>query len=132
MADADVYRVAKVDDQLGIVFGFACCCLVDGRPFQDSQNNSIPERAMLEATAEFMQGDRPLGEMHDRLDAGQVVFGFPLTSDIAAALGITTSKTGFIIGAKPDAATLAKYRSGALTSFSLGGRHRIVDGVPVG
>jgi hypothetical protein len=69
--------------------------------------------------------------MHTRLDAGQVVFGFPLTTDIAAAMGITTPKTGFIVGVKPAASVLAKYRSGELTSFSIGGRHRIVDGIPV-
>jgi hypothetical protein len=70
--------------------------------------------------------------MHREVGRGQVVFAFPLTPDIAKALNIETPVTGLLIGMKPDAALLAKYRDGTLRSFSVGGRHKVVDGKPVG
>lgn len=115
--------VAKVDESLGIVFGFAIVCKMDGEEFYDSQGDHIPEGAMLDATADFMSGARVTKVMHQGDPCGQVVYGFPLTTDIAKALGIQTDRTGFIVGMRPDSETvLAKYASGEFTGFSIGGR----------
>ncbi len=119
--------VAKVDNDLGIVFGFAIVCKQDGEEYFDVQDDHIPEESMLEATASFMQGQRMAKDMHAGDKIGQVVFGFPLTSDIAKSLGIETEKTGFIVGMRPDGdEMLEKYSSGEYTGFSIGGR-RIID-----
>ena len=115
-------KVAKVDDSLGIVFGYAIVCTEGGEPYYDTQGDNIPEEAMLEATADYMQGDRMAKVMHEGGKAGQVVYGFPITGDIAKALGITCYKTGFVVGMKPESdAILEKYRSGEFTGFSIGG-----------
>ena len=54
-------------------------------------------------------------------EKGTVLFALPLTSEIAKALDIETKKTGLIIAVKPDADMLAKFKSGELTGFSIGG-----------
>ncbi len=115
--------IAKVDDELGIVFGYAIICTEGGEEYFDTQGDHIPEAAMLEATAEYMAGDRIAKNMHRGGPVGQVVFGFPMTGDIAKALGIDAPRTGFIVGMRPDdEALLTKYRTGEYTGFSIGGR----------
>ena len=64
--------------------------------------------------------------MHAGEQQGTVVFAFPLTSDIAKSLGISTGQTGLIVGMKPEPALLAKYMSGEYSGFSIGGS-RIKD-----
>ena len=113
--------VAKVDDELGVVFGYAIVCNEDGEPYFDKQGDYIPEDAMLKAWLDFAAHSREARQMHADGPAGTVVGSFPLTADIAAALGIAATKTGLIIAMRPDAGMLAKFRSGELTGFSIGG-----------
>lgn len=118
--------VIKVDTSLGLVLGWAIVCKVDGNDYFDVQNDHIPEDAMLEATVEFMQNSRIAKEMHTGDEQGTVVFAFPLTTEIAKAFGITTKKTGLLIGMKPGPAMLKKFVDGELKGFSIGGS-RITD-----
>jgi hypothetical protein len=113
--------VVKVDDSLGLVFGFAIVCKIDGEPYYDLQDEMIPEDSMLRAASDFMLNSRVAKEMHEGDDAGTVVFAFPLTTDIAKALDIQTKQTGLLVAMQPNASTLAKFKSGALTGFSIGG-----------
>jgi len=119
-------EVAKVDDTLGLVFGWGIVCTEDGEPYFDTQGDHIPEESMLEAVSDFMKSARSAYEQHNRSDAGVVVHSFPLTKDIAEVYGIQCSKTGWMIAMQPDKAMLAKFKSGELTGFSIGGK-RIVD-----
>ena len=121
-------EIAKVDTDLGMVFGWAIVSTENGQPYFDKQDDHIPEDAMLEAATEFMANARVAGEQHGRMDAGKVVFAWPMTKDIAATFNITTEKTGLMIGIKPDSAMLAKFKSGELTGFSIGGQ-RVRDEV---
>lgn len=115
--------IAKVDEALGIVFGYAIVCKDGEEDFFDSQGDHIPEAAMLEATADYMSGHRIAKDMHMGGTVGQVVYGFPMTGDIAKALGIEVQKTGFIVGMKPDGPELLeKYAKGSYTGFSIGGK----------
>ena len=127
-------KVCKVDDELGIVFGWAIICKQDGQDYFDAQNDHIPEDAMLKAAAEFMP-IAAAGEMHEYDDGGLAVvkgsipFAWPLTTEIAKAMGIETKQTGFMIGMKPDdRAMLEKFRDGTYSGFSIGGE-RIKDEV---
>lgn len=120
-------EVAKVDADLGLVFGYAIVCEENGEPYFDLQGDHIPPHSMLKASTHFAKGARMAKEMHVRGDGGTVLFLFPLTREIAKALGITGfTKTGLIIGMAPDAEMLAKFKSGELTGFSIGGE-RIKD-----
>jgi hypothetical protein len=118
--------VAKVDESLGLVFGFAVVCKVDGKDYYDSQDDHIPEDAMLKAASDFMENSRVAKDMHQGDQIGNVVFAFPLTSEVAKALGIVTKQTGLLIGMAPGPAILEKYKSGEYTGFSIGGS-RIED-----
>jgi hypothetical protein len=123
-------EVAKVHDELGLVFGWAIVCKELGEDYFDLQGDNIPEQSMLKAATSFAKGARMAKEMHVGGGRGTVVFMLPFTQEIAKSLGMTNvTKTGLIIGMAPDADMLAKFKSGELRGFSIGGR-RIKD-VPV-
>lgn len=116
--------VLKVDDSLGVIFGWGMVCKEDGVDYWDLQENWIPEDAMLKAATDFMCHSRVLGDMHKDAEGGAVVFAFPLTTDVAKAFGIECKTSGMMIGVKPASeATLQKFRDGIYTGFSIGGRH---------
>jgi hypothetical protein len=123
-------QVIKVSDELGLVFGFAIVCKQNGEDYFDIQGDHIPEDSMLKAATDFMLNSRMAGNMHERDDdgnpvpSGQVVFAFPLTTEVAKALDIETSQTGLMIAMKPDSSEiLEKYRKGEYTGFSIGGSY---------
>lgn len=114
--------VCKVDDSLGIVFGWAVISSIDGTPYVDTQGDHIPEDAMLKAAADFMESRRALKAMHSGGSIGSVIFAWPMTAEIAKAFGADIGTTGLMIGVKPtDTDVLAKFRSGEYTGFSIGG-----------
>lgn len=113
---------AKVDEELGIIFGYAIVCKLNGEDYFDTQDDHIPEDSMLSATCEFMKGDREARVMHGNTQEGVVLFAFPMTTDIAKALGITVEKTGLLVGMKPDdPEVIAAAKRGEFTGFSIGG-----------
>ena len=115
-------EVAKVDEKLGLVMGYAIVCAKNGEPYFDLQGDHIPEDAMLKASLDFMENSQVAREMHGGEQTGTVVFAWPLTADIAKAFEIETRKTGLMIVMRPDPAMLAKFKNGELTGFSIGGR----------
>lgn len=119
-------RVAKVEDSLGLVFGWAIICTEDGEPYVDLHNDYIPPEAMLKAATKYAKGCRMGGDMHSCKD-GEVVHTMPLTEEVAKAFGIKCNKTGWMIAMAPsNPETLQKFISGERTGFSIGGR-RIKD-----
>ena len=66
-------EVLKVDDELGIVFGWGIVCKDDGEDYFDTQGDHIPEDAMLKATSDFMFHFRTTGEMHARGKDGEAI-----------------------------------------------------------
>ena len=126
-------QILKVSTELGLIFGFAAICKVRGEDgefvdFYDSDNEHWPEEDMLAATTEFAKSKRVACTMHARdsegapIQDGGVIHTFPLTVEIAKALGIQTSQTGLLVALAPDdPATLEKARNGEFTGFSIGG-----------
>jgi len=121
-------QILKVDDDRGLIFGFAVVCKVGGEDFYDLDNEHITEDAMFDAANDFALSKRTACVMHARdaqgapVPDGGVIHTFPLTSEIAKALGIQTSQTGLLVALKPDSQeTLDKARSGEYTGFSIGG-----------
>lgn len=120
-------EVLKVDEELGLVMGWAIISNIEGEPYFDKQGDHIPEDAMLEAASEFMRNSRVAGDMHDGESHGRIVFAWPMTEDIAKAFGFETTVTGLMVAMKPDNdEVLEKFRNGDYTGFSIGGR-RIKD-----
>lgn len=117
-------EIMKVDDELGLVFGFAMISKMNGEPYFDLQGDHIPESSMLKAATEFMAATpRISGDMHAKAD-GRVVFAFPLTSEIAKSLDIQTNTTGLLVAIKPSPSVLEKFKKGEYTGFSIGGIRR--------
>ncbi len=119
--------ILKVSTELGLIFGFAMICKAAG-DFYDSDDEHFTEEGMLEASTEFAKSKRVACSMHARDDNGQpiqdggVVHHFPLTTEIAKALGIVTPMTGLLVALAPDnPETLEKARNGDYTGFSIGG-----------
>lgn len=125
-------QVVKVNTKLGLVFGFAVVCKVNGEDYFDHHLDHIPEDSMLKAAVGFMKSERVSGDMHARdeqnqpVQDGNVVFAFPLTQEIADSLGIITKQTGLLVAMQPSPAVFKKFESGEYTGFSIGGR-RIKD-----
>lgn len=113
--------VAKINEELGLVLGWAICCKVDGEPYFDVQGDHIPEDAMFKAAFDFMLHSRVAKEMHSGEQVGDVVFAFPLTAEVAKAMEIETRKTGLMIAMRPGPDIMAKYRDGTYKGFSIGG-----------
>ena len=122
----------------------------DGEWYHDH----IPEGAMLSAALKYADSNRVAGDMH-KAAAGQplhpkliapvgpasdpyakvevrgdVPFLFPLTSEIAAALEITSKSYGLLSGIRPDDALREEFVAGNYTGFSIGGlriRDRVLE-----
>jgi len=135
------FRIAKVDDSLGLVFGWAVVCKVKGEDYYDLNVDwvgkhagervpeHIPEPVMLKAALDITKvGTLPGNEMHEGPDQGHYPFLFPMTTDIAKAMGITTEKTGLMCAFKPPPGILAKFKPGPngeppeYTGFSIEGK----------
>lgn len=127
-----IAKVNRVDEELGVVFGWAIISKVKGELYFDLQGDHIPEATMLKAAARFMGGDRVAGNMHTwKGDGphkiGTVVFAFPLTDEIAKAIHVSSDQTGLLLGMKVDEpSVLQKFKSGEYTGFSIGG-YRVDD-----
>lgn len=131
MSEEKVVTVAKVSDELGLVFGYAIICKLNGEEYYDSQGDYISEDVMLKAASDYMQGGAIAKEMHVGDAKGRVVFAWPMTSDVMKSMGITANQTGLMIAMKPDnPEMLKKFHDGTYTGFSIGGRgerHEIND-----
>lgn len=134
MSQIHTVEIMKVDESLGIAYGFAIVCKEVGedgvsKEYYDLQGDHITESAMIEAAAEFALHSRVGKEGHAGDKVADIVFMFPLTEEYAKQLGITSKRYGLLIGYKPhDAAVLASLREGEYTGFSIGGT-RIQDQV---
>jgi hypothetical protein len=120
----------KVDDELGLVFGFAIICKDEsGEDYFDTQGDHVPEDSMLTASTDFMLNERAGKVMHCGDAVGKVVFAWPLTTEIAKTFGIETKRTGLMIAWKPnDKATLKRFKEGGdLKGFSIGGSYGTVE-----
>lgn len=122
--------ILKVDEKLGIVFGYAIVCKENGEDHFDLQNDHIPEDTMLKSALDFSVNYSVAKEMHSGKTFGGYPFLFPMTEAIAKSLNIKIEKSGLIVGFKPDRDdVLQKYISGEYTGFSIGGEEISVEEV---
>lgn len=114
--------VLKVDDGLGLVFGWGIVCTEKGEDHFDLQGDHIPDNVMLKGVSDFMANARVAKDMHAGEQIGAIVHSFPLTTDIAKAFGIQCERTGWLVAFQPDSAAMLKsFRDGDRTGFSIGG-----------
>lgn len=82
---------------------------------------------MLKAATDFALNSRASKDMHKGESVQTAVFNFPMTEEIAKALGIAIDKSGWLIALKPTPEILAKYKSGEYTGFSIGGTGQLEE-----
>jgi hypothetical protein len=130
-----VSEVLNVDNEHGLVIGFAIVSTVDGEPYYDLNVDldgvhkgkrvpeHIPDDAVLDAYVDVRKStpDLPGNEMHAGPDSGVYYDLFPLTAEIASSLEIVTKRTGLLCVYKPVPAVLAKFKDGTYTGFSIEG-----------
>lgn len=114
-------RVAKLNDELGLVFGWALTTKAAGQDYYDLHGDNILEEDLIKVAAEYLAAGAPTDEMHDEEPDGRVVFAMPLTAEVAKAFGIDTDTHGLMVAIKPSPEVFAKFKSGELTGFSIGG-----------
>lgn len=116
-------KILKVDDELGLVLGWAIISTIEEQPYFDKQGDYIPDHGMLDAATDFMLSSRVAKEMHVGDEKGTVVFAWPMTAEIAKAFDIEVHQTGLMIAMKPDnEEMLEKFRDGTYNGFSIGGK----------
>lgn len=138
-ADVDfgVSKILKVDEGEGIVYGWAIVSKIDGQPYYDLNIDhagqhagqrvpeNVPEAALAKCALGFVDDGAPGNEMHEGPDRGDFPFVMPMTSELFKGLfGIDQPpKTGLIVGYRPPADVLQKFKDGEYTGFSIeGGR----------
>lgn len=123
-------KVVKMDDSLGLVFGWAIVCKVNDEDYYDLNVDRdtgkrvpehIPETTMMKAAMDFMNTARPGNEMHAGPDSGTYMFTWPMTTEIADAMGMVTEKTGLMVAYKPTPEVYQKFKDGTYTGFSIEG-----------
>jgi len=118
-------QLAKVDEELGLVIGWAVVSTIDGEPYYDLQGDHIPVGSLWKAALDFAEHSRVAKEMHgltgDNTQQGGVPMMMVIDKNIAKAMGFETNIEGLMIAMRPDEAMLAKFKSGELTAFSIGG-----------
>ena len=123
-------NIAKVDESLGLVFGYAMVCKIDGEDHFDLHGHHIPEQTMLKTLTKFMETNPDAKEMHTGESVGKFVFAFPMTTEIAKSLDIEVKQTGALVAMKPDnQETLQKFASGEFTGFSICGINPVFEEV---
>lgn len=136
-----VNDVLSVDEEHGLVFGYAIVSKVRGENGEledyydlnvDAEGvhkgkrvpEHITEDCMFKAAVDAVSVGThvPGNDMHAGPDVGSYYFMFPVTEDIAKALGWEVKKTGLVVGYHPaDDDVLAKFKNGTYTGFSIEG-----------
>ena len=129
-----VIKAEAINEELGLVFGWAIICKEDGQDYFDLNIDyegehagervpeNITELAMLKGAFGFaVETDRPGNEMHVGPETGSFAFLWPLTTEIAKAMGLTCKRTGLMVAYHPEVAVLEKFKSGEYTGFSIEG-----------
>jgi hypothetical protein len=115
--------VLKVDDEQGLVYGWAYVSTEDGKLLVDTQGDSIEPIEMEKMATNFMLHSRNAKVMHKGENVGTFVHSLPLTNDIMKAFDIYSDREGWIVAMKPDTPEVMKaYKSGEYTGFSIGGK----------
>lgn len=115
-------KIVKVDEAKQIVYGWASVITEKGIPVEDLQGDVIRPGELLKTTTDFMIEERVGKTNHAGDQTHMIVHSFPMTYELAKALGIETNDEGWLVGCYvSDPETLEKVISGDLPCFSIGG-----------
>lgn len=116
-------KILKVDDEQHIIYGWASVVTENGEPVVDRQGDVIKSDTLVKAVNEFMEHVRVGKTMHEGEETGKVIHSLPVTKEICDALGIQSTREGWIVAYKVyDQEVWKRVKSGELAAFSIGGR----------
>lgn len=115
--------IAKADDELRTVWGWASVTHEAGQVVTDTQGDQIDIGDLVKAAHGFMTDSRIGGDMHDVMGIGTVVESLVFSPDVQKALGVDLGKIGWFIGLRvTDDGVWKRVKDGELAAFSFGGR----------
>ena len=118
-------KVEKLQRRHNVLIGWALLTKYDGKPYVDIDGDQFEEDDAFDAYMDFTK-QATLGIMHSEADTGDISI-LPLTTEVQKALGIESAHAGLAVIAKPSPALMARYESGELTGFSIGGEGVVTD-----
>lgn len=111
----------------GVLIGYALVSHVKDvtgayREYYDLHGDHVPDESLFEAGLEFAKSGRKAFVQHGGEDVGTIDFMFPLTADVAKALGIDAQRLGLLVGMRLDdpKSVVDSVALGQLTGFSIG------------
>lgn len=120
--------IAKVDDDMRVVWGWASVIEEGGQPVVDTQGDVIEESELVKAAHGFITDHRAGGLMHapgrdgKPMRIGDVVESLVLTKAVQKVLGVDLGKVGWLIGIRvTDDAVWRAVKDGRLAGLSIGG-----------
>lgn len=116
-------QILKFDDEQRLVYGWASVITENGVPVVDRQGDVIKAKTLENAVTKFMEHVRIGKEMHSGDQVGQIIHSWPVTAEIAKAVGIECDREGWLVAYKVyDDSVWEKVKSGEYPAFSIGGR----------
>lgn len=118
-------KILKFNEEQRMFYGWASVVSDNGIPVVDRQGDIIEPDTLEKAATEFMKDVRVGKVMHDGEQKITFVHSMPITKVLCEALGIQTTKEGWIVGGYVhDDDTWEMVKSGKLPALSIGGRAR--------
>jgi len=118
------FRVAKVNDEQQLVFGWANVTTKGSDLLVDSHGEVIETAVLEKAVYEFVPKftGAAAGVGHQGIAVAHLVESLMLTKEKAAAMGLDPGHEGWWVGVRvEDAEVFAKVKSGELSMFSIQG-----------
>jgi len=112
--------VVKTDASRRLVFGWLIVCTKGGKKYRDTDKTHVPDAVMLDGALDWARTVKAADVEHSRKPVGSHPFLFPMTAEVAKAIGWENPpKTGLLVGQQVDAETFARFESGELKAFSV-------------
>lgn len=122
------FRLTKFDEEQRLVYGWASVVTEKGVPVVDRAGDVITPQTLERAVSKFMEHVRVGKEMHSGGQVGKIIHSWPVTKEIAAAVGIECDREGWLVAFRVyDDAVWEKVKSGEYPAFSIGGRAKVRD-----
>lgn len=107
--------------KLGLYFAWGAFSKRDGETFVDAHGDDIPDDEFVAAALSLAKSSK-LGHEHDGTVNGSVPLVMPLTSDIQAALEVTSPHAGLVVGFQPTGHLAKSLEAGEVWEMSIAGR----------
>lgn len=115
-------KIAKVDNDHRLIFGWASVVTKGGKLVVDKQGDVIEPHELEPAAYAYVRDHRGHGYMHERVISSDLIESMMFTAEKQKALGIDLGQEGWWVGFYvADDAVWNDVKAGRLPEFSIGG-----------